>query len=63
MTILELLAASDAPVVAELIFNRWAPQPENVDRAWDNRPTWDNWPKSPARFDNRPTWDNWNKKK
>ncbi|WP_369266673.1 multiple cyclophane-containing RiPP AmcA [Streptomyces harbinensis] len=33
-----------------------------MEATWDNRPTWDNWAKSPAPFDNRPTWDNWNKK-
>ncbi|MFF3750964.1 multiple cyclophane-containing RiPP AmcA [Streptomyces sp. NPDC002018] len=63
MTILELLAASEAAVVVELISNHGAQRHEGSEGTWDNRPTWDNWAKSPARFDNRPTWDNWNKKK
>jgi hypothetical protein len=62
MRILEGLAASDAPVVMELTTTHDAPVPVIVDGVWDNRPTWDNWAKSPAPFDNRPTWDNWNKK-
>jgi hypothetical protein len=46
----------------ELTTTHDAPVPVIVDGVWDNRPTWDNWAKSPAPFDNRPTWDNWNKK-
>jgi hypothetical protein len=57
-----MLAASDAPVVVELTITHDAPTPVIVEGTWDNKPTWDNWPKSPAPFDNRPTWDNWNKK-
>ncbi|HEY8982456.1 MAG TPA: multiple cyclophane-containing RiPP AmcA [Streptomyces sp.] len=57
MKILDRLATSDAPVVMEL-----AATYETLAPAWDNRPTWDNWAKSPSPFDNRPTWDNWSKK-
>ena len=28
---------------------------------WDNRPSWDDWKKSPGPWDNRPSWDNWEK--
>ncbi|MEV7288147.1 multiple cyclophane-containing RiPP AmcA [Streptomyces sp. NPDC093252] len=69
MTLLDRLAASDAPVVMDLIAAH-APHVPAITgtiaaagAVWDNRPTWDNWQKSPAPFDNRPTWDNWNKKK
>ncbi|MFF7192366.1 multiple cyclophane-containing RiPP AmcA [Streptomyces sp. NPDC008079] len=62
MRILEALAASDAPVVMELVTTHDAPAAEIVEGTWDNKPTWDNWQKSPAPFDNRPTWDNWSKK-
>lgn len=61
MTLLDTIAASDARAVMDLISTH-AP-PSVLSAAWDNRPTWDNWPKSPAPFDNRPTWDNWNKRK
>lgn len=61
MTLLEHLAASDTATVMDLISIHGAPTPTIVETAWDNRPTWDNWAKSPAPFDNRPTWDNWNK--
>ncbi|MFI7272354.1 multiple cyclophane-containing RiPP AmcA [Streptomyces sp. NPDC049879] len=47
----------------ELAATRHVAPPATAGAAWDNRPTWDNWAKSPAPFDNRPTWDNWNKKK
>jgi hypothetical protein len=50
MTILELLAATDSPVVADLTSSH----PVTVAK-FDNRPTWDNVGSS---FDNRPTWDN-----
>ncbi len=30
--------------------------------AWDNRPAWDNWRKTPGPWDNRPSWDNWKKR-
>jgi hypothetical protein len=63
MKILDRLATSDTPVVMELIATYDIPTPVTVEAAWDNRPTWDNWAKTPAPFDNRPTWDNWNKKK
>jgi hypothetical protein len=62
MTALDELAASDTPVVMELIASHVAPPSVIVGTPWDNRPTWDNWAKSPAPFDNRPTWDNWNKR-
>jgi hypothetical protein len=57
-----MLAASDAPVVVDLIAVHGVPLPEAAEASWDNQPTWDNWRKSPAPFDNRPTWDNWKKK-
>lgn len=63
MTPLIAIATSDAPVVMDLISTHGVRAPALVSVGWDNRPTWDNWPKSPAPFDNRPTWDNWNKKK
>ncbi|GAA2259030.1 hypothetical protein GCM10010430_48840 [Kitasatospora cystarginea] len=56
MTVLELLAASDAPVVADLTAGH---RPANAGAGFDNRPTWDN---AGSSFDNRPTWDNWNNK-
>lgn len=62
MKVLDRLATSDTPVVMELTAPHDIPTPVIVEAAWDNRPTWDNWAKSPAPFDNRPTWDNWNKK-
>ncbi|MEU4895984.1 multiple cyclophane-containing RiPP AmcA [Streptomyces sp. NPDC044780] len=63
MTLLDGLTTSDAPVVVDLISTHIASVPVATGATWDNRPTWDNWRKSPAPFDNRPTWDNWNKKK
>ncbi|WP_336048016.1 multiple cyclophane-containing RiPP AmcA [Streptomyces sp. CA2R101] len=62
MTVLDTLATSDAPIVMELTATHDAQRRTIVEATWDNRPTWDNWAKSPAPFDNRPTWDNWNKK-
>jgi hypothetical protein len=62
MTVLDRLATSDAPVVMELTATHGSPAPVTVGGPWDNRPTWDNWAKTPAPFDNRPTWDNWSKK-
>ncbi|MEV5486221.1 MULTISPECIES: multiple cyclophane-containing RiPP AmcA [Streptomyces] len=62
MTFLERLATSDAPIVMELTATQDAQPQRVVEATWDNRPTWDNWAKSPAPFDNRPTWDNWNKR-
>ncbi len=62
MTLLERLATADTPVVMDIISTHGAPAPVIVEASWDNKPTWDNWAKSPAPFDNRPTWDNWNKK-
>ncbi|MEV7121801.1 multiple cyclophane-containing RiPP AmcA [Kitasatospora griseola] len=54
MTVLELLAATDAPVVADLTAGRTV-----AVAGFDNRPTWDN---TGSSFDNRPTWDNWSNK-
>ncbi|MEV3870841.1 multiple cyclophane-containing RiPP AmcA [Streptomyces sp. NPDC049906] len=62
MTLLEQLTTSDAPIVVDLISTHGELAPEATEASWDNRPTWDNWKKSPAPFDNRPTWDNWQKK-
>lgn len=62
MTLLDQLATTDAPVVMDLISAHAAPAPAITETAWDNRPSWDNWQKTPAPFDNRPTWDNWKKK-
>lgn len=62
MTVLDGLIASDTPVVRELMVAYGASPQVIMEATWDNRPTWDNWAKSPAPFDNRPTWDNWNKK-
>ena len=59
MTLLEHLAAADAPAVTELIAaTRRSPQPHRAE--WNNQPTWDNLPAQP--WNNQPTWDNWNKK-
>ncbi|MGW5351749.1 multiple cyclophane-containing RiPP AmcA [Streptomyces sp. NPDC004031] len=52
MNLLELLATTKAPVVADL--TAAAPATD----AWNNQPTWDN---TGTTFDNRPTWDNWTK--
>ena len=55
MQLTELLATTDAPVVADLTAHA-------VGQAgWNNQPTWDNWTQSPAPWGNQPTWDNWNK--
>ncbi|MEW1860905.1 hypothetical protein OG896_28995 [Streptomyces sp. NBC_00669] len=62
MTLLERLAASDTSAVMDLISAHEVSAPAIVEASWDNRPTWDNWAKSPAPFDNRPTWDNWSKR-
>lgn len=62
MTLLDQLATSDAPVVMDLITTPDLSLPFTVGASWDNRPTWDNWQKTPSPFDNRPTWDNWSKK-
>lgn len=62
MTLLDMLAVSDAPIVVDLTSAHGGPAPETTEVSWDNKPTWDNWRKSPAPFDNRPTWDNWKKK-
>ncbi|MEV6972550.1 multiple cyclophane-containing RiPP AmcA [Kitasatospora sp. NPDC093806] len=56
MTLLELLAAADVPVVADLTAGTVA---DTAAAKFDNRPTWDN---AGSSFDNRPTWDNWSKK-
>lgn len=52
MNLLELLATTGAPVIADLT----AASPTAAD--WNNQPTWDN---TGSTFDNRPTWDNWSK--
>lgn len=52
MNLLELLATTGAPVVADLTAS--AP----TTAVWNNQPTWDN---TGSTFDNRPTWDNWSK--
>lgn len=52
MKLLELLATTGAPVIADLTGQ--AP----AEAEWDNQPTWDN---TGSTFDNRPTWDNWSK--
>ncbi|MEV7770166.1 multiple cyclophane-containing RiPP AmcA [Kitasatospora sp. NPDC086791] len=57
MTLLELLEASEASVITDLIA---ATNAHPAVGKFDNRPTWDNANAAPA-FDNRPTWDNWNK--
>ncbi|MFJ9695790.1 multiple cyclophane-containing RiPP AmcA [Kitasatospora sp. NPDC101183] len=56
MTILELLAAAESPVIADLTAGTVI---DTVAATFDNRPTWDN---TGSSFDNRPTWDNWSKK-
>ena len=56
MTILELLATVNDPLITELIAER---QPASHAAKFDNQPTWDN---VGSTFDNRLTWDNWNKK-
>jgi hypothetical protein len=55
MTLIELLASTDAPVIADLTTRAT----EISGSTFDNRPTWDN---GGSTFDNRPTWDNWKNK-
>ncbi|MGX2995307.1 multiple cyclophane-containing RiPP AmcA [Streptomyces sp. JNUCC 64] len=62
MTTLERLVSSNAPIVVELSSTSDVLSHTTAGTPWDNRPTWDNWAKTPAPFDNRPTWDNWSKK-
>ncbi|MCX4663903.1 multiple cyclophane-containing RiPP AmcA [Streptomyces uncialis] len=62
MTLLDELAASGSRIVMDLLSAHDSRVTPTAGTPWDNRPTWDNWAKSPAPFDNRPTWDNWNKK-
>lgn len=63
MTLLEQLASTDAPAVADLITTSGL-QGQPVRADWNNQPTWDNWSKTPANpWTNQPTWDNWNKKR
>ncbi|MFI5534125.1 multiple cyclophane-containing RiPP AmcA [Kitasatospora sp. NPDC051853] len=52
MTLLELLATTDAPVIADLTAGTLTGP---AVAKFDNRPTWDN---PTPQFDNRPTWDN-----
>lgn len=56
MTLLELLAASNTAVVADLT---GVTVTDPISGPFDNRPTWDN---NGPKFDNRPTWDNWSNK-
>lgn len=56
---LAMLLRSGHPIIGIL-----PPTSPPLPTAFDNRPSWDNWRKNPAkRFDNRPTWDNWKKKR
>ena len=57
MNLLAELIDSDHTAVTGLIDTGGA-----ITAGFDNRPSWDNWKKSPVPFDNRPTWDNWKKK-
>ena len=59
MTLIELLATADAPVITDLVANSGG----GTEAKWDNRPTWDNWADAPAPWNNQPTWDNWSKSK
>lgn len=59
MTVLDLLAVSDAPVVLDLLAGVEALAAPRQASGFDNQPTWDN---LGGGFDNRPTWDNWSKK-
>ena len=67
MTILQELAASDAPSLLDLIGgDAVTPAAPATPRAplmsgWGNKPSWDNKPAG-GGWDNRPTWDNWSKK-
>jgi hypothetical protein len=54
MQLTDLLATTDAPVVADLTAQAVG------QTGWNNQPTWDN---AGSSFDNRPTWDDWSKKK
>ncbi|MGE7434185.1 multiple cyclophane-containing RiPP AmcA [Kitasatospora sp. NPDC001175] len=56
MTVLELLATIEAPVIEDLTAGRTH---DPAVAKFDNRPTWNN---NTPKFDNRPTWDNWAKK-
>ncbi|MGA5819560.1 multiple cyclophane-containing RiPP AmcA [Kitasatospora sp. NPDC094028] len=56
MTVLELLATTESPVIADLTAGTVA---DIAAAKFDNRPTWHN---NTPKFDNRPTWDNWSKK-
>ncbi|SDI11094.1 hypothetical protein SAMN05421505_13439 [Sinosporangium album] len=64
MTVLEFLAATDSDAVRDLIRCHTSGNTVQapVQAKFDNRPSWDNWAKSPGPFDNRPSWDNWSKK-
>ena len=59
MTVLDLLTASDAPVVLGLLTRDETGGAVHKASTWDNQPTWDN---VGGGFDNRPTWDNWSKR-
>ncbi|MEU4116873.1 multiple cyclophane-containing RiPP AmcA [Kitasatospora sp. NPDC028055] len=59
MTLLELLAASNTAVVADLTGLTDLTVTDPTAGPFDNRPTWDN---NGPKFDNRPTWDNWSNK-
>jgi hypothetical protein len=61
VTVLENLITSESAILVALVSARRPPATDQAAARWDNRPTWDNWAKTPAPFDNRPTWDNWNK--
>jgi hypothetical protein len=54
-TLAELIN-SDHPAVVTLVGDA-APH-----ASWDNKPSWDNWKKTPGTWDNQPSWDNWKKK-
>ncbi|WP_159001358.1 multiple cyclophane-containing RiPP AmcA [Streptomyces sp. SBT349] len=56
MTLLELLATIESPVINDLTTDR---DDRGTAHTFNNQPTWDNVGND---FDNRPTWDNWNKK-
>jgi hypothetical protein len=61
MTVLDLLIASDTPVVLDLLTGSEACGAVHQASGFDNQPTWDN-KTGGGSFDNRPTWDNWSKK-
>jgi hypothetical protein len=56
MTILERLATTQEPVIAEMIKTRREPSDEEnlntprMENDWDNRPAWDNWTQKPPPF-------------